>query len=674
MSDELQRAISAIQAGDLQGGQEILSQLLKTDPENETAWVWMSTIVTEDVQRIFCLKQVLHINPDNTQARLELGKLTTPAASEAVEAADTNRPAQEAAEPPKFQSDAPTLISGAGLSDIFAAAEEAVKPVSEAAQQAAQEAAAIPLAEAADTNRPAHEAEETSPYPSDAPTLISGAGLSGIFAAAEELAGTARPAQEAPDASGETAAQTDEGEIDFEKLFASFDHAAGQGETGFSAPAVGPADTVRSAHEAVDTFRPADTGFPESTAETAKNGSEPAFVWPFEPEQPDLAEGTAAPPANVVQPADTARPAHEATGELGTDQFDRASYTEDAFSSDMERLFGSEPGAAPEAAPEVADAMQQDEEAFRSVFSTPAAGPDFSAQAGFGIEETDFNAPLPFELEPEEGGATATPQVGADAVRPARIARPADIARLADVIPPTPKAGGAGGAPSGAGSNAVWLNPGGRLNRIVILRDEYLIYAKPEVADLEKIQAEVAEGQVKRKSLGPTARPIKLSTIARVDAPQGKTAKDLDITIQRGPRQRKDKIEFADPQSRDQALDALYARLEELRLGWQKVDTRASILKKLLLPVIALLVVCLGSSIVSYLVASPLYNSLAASAGTIRPADILSAEPTHLILTGAVMCLGGLLTLAALIWLILTLVRPSKMVSLLYAEPLPPAN
>ena len=48
MSDKLQQAIALIKAGDRKNGGQLLVAILKAEPDNEYAWVWMSRIVSND--------------------------------------------------------------------------------------------------------------------------------------------------------------------------------------------------------------------------------------------------------------------------------------------------------------------------------------------------------------------------------------------------------------------------------------------------------------------------------------------------------------------------------------------------------------------------------------------------------------------------------------------------
>jgi len=92
MNEILQQAITAIKSGDKSGGQRLLAQLLKAEPRNENAWLWMSAAVGDDAQRRFCLEKVLAINPANAAAQQALSRLGSPpapkeAAPEPVDAA-----------------------------------------------------------------------------------------------------------------------------------------------------------------------------------------------------------------------------------------------------------------------------------------------------------------------------------------------------------------------------------------------------------------------------------------------------------------------------------------------------------------------------------------------------------------------------------------------------------
>lgn len=74
MSD-LQRAIAAVRSGDKATGKRLLVQVLKEEPRNQAAWLWMSAVVETDNERRHCLERVLAINPNNETARQGLEAL-----------------------------------------------------------------------------------------------------------------------------------------------------------------------------------------------------------------------------------------------------------------------------------------------------------------------------------------------------------------------------------------------------------------------------------------------------------------------------------------------------------------------------------------------------------------------------------------------------------------------
>lgn len=64
----LQQGIASAKAGQKAEAFQTLQQAVKIDPRNETAWLWLSSVARNDQERIFCLKQLLAINPQNEMA------------------------------------------------------------------------------------------------------------------------------------------------------------------------------------------------------------------------------------------------------------------------------------------------------------------------------------------------------------------------------------------------------------------------------------------------------------------------------------------------------------------------------------------------------------------------------------------------------------------------------
>lgn len=70
----IQQGIAAAKAGDKDQAREILQDVLRQDPKNETAWWWLASILDKE-DAIICLKNVLKINPCNKKAQTALAKL-----------------------------------------------------------------------------------------------------------------------------------------------------------------------------------------------------------------------------------------------------------------------------------------------------------------------------------------------------------------------------------------------------------------------------------------------------------------------------------------------------------------------------------------------------------------------------------------------------------------------
>jgi hypothetical protein len=71
----LQQAISAIKAGDKAVGQNLLEQFIKTNPQNEVAWLWLAVVQENPARKKECLQRVLKINPGNNTAKQGLAQL-----------------------------------------------------------------------------------------------------------------------------------------------------------------------------------------------------------------------------------------------------------------------------------------------------------------------------------------------------------------------------------------------------------------------------------------------------------------------------------------------------------------------------------------------------------------------------------------------------------------------
>jgi hypothetical protein len=70
MSNEgLREAVSLIRSGNKSAGAKILTAIVKQNPNDELAWLWLSVCVRTERQKKYCLERVLTINPENENAK-----------------------------------------------------------------------------------------------------------------------------------------------------------------------------------------------------------------------------------------------------------------------------------------------------------------------------------------------------------------------------------------------------------------------------------------------------------------------------------------------------------------------------------------------------------------------------------------------------------------------------
>ena len=71
MADDevFQEAVDALREGNKTRAREILTDLLKTDQNNATYWVWMSSTVDTTKERIYCLQTAFKLDPENAAAK-----------------------------------------------------------------------------------------------------------------------------------------------------------------------------------------------------------------------------------------------------------------------------------------------------------------------------------------------------------------------------------------------------------------------------------------------------------------------------------------------------------------------------------------------------------------------------------------------------------------------------
>src|SRR4030066_1407757 len=62
-------ALEAIQQGQTTRARDLFTRLLRSDSSKAEYWLWMSTLVETNQERIYCLESALRADPDNEAAR-----------------------------------------------------------------------------------------------------------------------------------------------------------------------------------------------------------------------------------------------------------------------------------------------------------------------------------------------------------------------------------------------------------------------------------------------------------------------------------------------------------------------------------------------------------------------------------------------------------------------------
>jgi hypothetical protein len=73
--EAIQEAIRQAKAGNKAGAKQLLSQVVRQEPDNARAWYLLSQAVQSKEQAIYCLERVLKFQPDNAQAKERLARL-----------------------------------------------------------------------------------------------------------------------------------------------------------------------------------------------------------------------------------------------------------------------------------------------------------------------------------------------------------------------------------------------------------------------------------------------------------------------------------------------------------------------------------------------------------------------------------------------------------------------
>ena len=77
MTNYTEQGINSLKNGDKSNARSLLSRAIKNNPNDEKAWLALAAASEKREQRIYCLKKVLALNPENATAKCEFSKLSS---------------------------------------------------------------------------------------------------------------------------------------------------------------------------------------------------------------------------------------------------------------------------------------------------------------------------------------------------------------------------------------------------------------------------------------------------------------------------------------------------------------------------------------------------------------------------------------------------------------------
>lgn len=78
--EKMNSGISAFRNGNKKIASQLFSEIVKSEPNNEHAWLWLAASIDNLEQKEFCFKKVLSINPENENAKKALLQIKQPSA------------------------------------------------------------------------------------------------------------------------------------------------------------------------------------------------------------------------------------------------------------------------------------------------------------------------------------------------------------------------------------------------------------------------------------------------------------------------------------------------------------------------------------------------------------------------------------------------------------------
>jgi len=69
MDNLLQHGIAVFKSGNKEEARKLFISFIKKNSQSERGWEWMYNVSLNNKERLYCLKQILHINPSNKKAK-----------------------------------------------------------------------------------------------------------------------------------------------------------------------------------------------------------------------------------------------------------------------------------------------------------------------------------------------------------------------------------------------------------------------------------------------------------------------------------------------------------------------------------------------------------------------------------------------------------------------------
>jgi hypothetical protein len=202
----------------------------------------------------------------------------------------------------------------------------------------------------------------------------------------------------------------------------------------------------------------------------------------------------------------------------------------------------------------------------------------------------------------------------------------------------------------------LWDNPKAKLDRMVILGSNSIIYANPAASDVPHIMDLFNEKKMQRELLGENAGTIKLEDIQRLTA----NPKRTNLTIDYRPNEKTvtHQLSFSNPQGRDEALDVL-----QLRMGADFIRTtrKFSLADKILAPLLIIVLVAITGWVLinglTYLETVPAFQS-----GVLQLILVNLQYYVDLISPFNILMIAIILVALCLVWLVFNLSKPSSLI------------